>query len=317
MEYEEAQVGTFCLVESPSDPGFWCRCCIKKKITVNDGWQFRVFFVDYGDYGTVNLNELRILPNQFISRLPFQAIACSLSGVAPKNLDSWTKENTDFFVSLTRAPDGFMRKLHVEVKSKETGVDEVTNGPHYRVSLKNREEGEPKDIAHQMISENFAVHMEDEEYRSILRNSSVSKNQSEDNNLKDIPQKTKLNIDDEDEQRFDVSTDWLEFFYKCSETESHPIPQPIAASSVDEVSKPSDVEQNMNPVVEFEKSLTLIEHTLPMKDNSSRFPTTKWSQNKQDVFVTFFIESVELYNLELTENHLAFSTEVKGSRYSY
>lgn len=317
MTYEAAQVGTLCLAESPSEPGFWCRCCIKKKITVDDGWQYRVFFVDYGDYSTVQLNDLRTLPNQFISRLPFQAIACSLFGVAPKNSNNvWTEEDVDFFMSLTRAPDGFMHKLHAEVKSKASGVDEVTNGPHYQVHLKNRETGETKDIAQQMISGNFAVHMEDGDCDSTLRSSLLSKKQSEENNLKDISLKAKTTIEDEDEQKFDVSPDWLEFFYKCSETESHPTTQPNATTSIDEASKPSDIETNVKPLVELEKSLTLFEYTLPLKDNSSRFPTTKWSQNKQDVFVTFFIEPVGLYNLELTENHLTFSTEVNGLKYA-
>jgi ATP-dependent RNA helicase TDRD12 len=163
VAYEDAQLGSFCLVESPSEPGSWSRCCIKKKIVEDGVWKFQVFFVDYGDHTKVPLNATKSLPNQFISRLPFQAIACSLYGVGPKN-DSggWTEEDIGFFTSLTRASDGFMHVWHAQTKFKEAVKDEVTNGSHYHVTLLNREEKETS-LAQQMISKNYAISLENEQ----------------------------------------------------------------------------------------------------------------------------------------------------------
>ncbi|KAK9680726.1 DEAD/DEAH box helicase [Popillia japonica] len=54
------------------------------------------FFVDFGDYTKVQKNELKFLPDNFITRLPFQTIECSLYGVEPI-LDCWAYEATDVF----------------------------------------------------------------------------------------------------------------------------------------------------------------------------------------------------------------------------
>ncbi|GJQ87963.1 hypothetical protein Trydic_g12893 [Trypoxylus dichotomus] len=52
------------------------------------------FFVDFGDSTIVQTNELKFLPDDMITRLPFQAIECSLFGVKPV-LDFWAYEATD------------------------------------------------------------------------------------------------------------------------------------------------------------------------------------------------------------------------------
>ncbi len=40
--------------------------------------EIRVFYVDFGDYSWVNLNEIYPLNEKFLRILPFQAIECSL-----------------------------------------------------------------------------------------------------------------------------------------------------------------------------------------------------------------------------------------------
>jgi hypothetical protein len=45
--------------------------------------QLLVFFVDYGDYEKVSVNEVYPITKTFLSQLPFQAINCSLSGIKP------------------------------------------------------------------------------------------------------------------------------------------------------------------------------------------------------------------------------------------
>jgi hypothetical protein len=275
MTYEDAQVGTFCLVESPSESGTWCRCCIKKKIIENDAWKFQVFFVDYGDYTTVPVNALKTLSNQFISRLPFQAIACSLYGIGPKN-DSggWTEEDICFFTSLTRSFDGFMHVWHAQTKFKETVVDEVTNGPHYHVTLLNREEMEIPSLAQQMISKNYAISLENEEdFRAIVHSSAASMKSIEEKDSRDEACKSLQQLEDEEELKFDVSPGWIELFPKCQENEIQSFPN---SSETISTSKKMPVLQQ---TVDRDQNLALIDHTLPMKEISSRFPITKWAQS--------------------------------------
>ncbi|XP_057379935.1 putative ATP-dependent RNA helicase TDRD12 isoform X2 [Daphnia carinata] len=318
LTYEEARVGIFCLAESPTERGSWCRCCIKKKIIGHDASEFRVFFVDYGDYTTVPIHALKTLPAKFISRLPFQAIACSLYGVGPKN-DSggWTEEDVDFFSSLTTGPDGFMHVWHVQTKFKETVPDEVTKGPHYHVTLINREESEPQNLAQQLIDKNYAISLENnEDFRAIVRHSAAIKKEAEEKELRDKMCKSQLD-DAEDDLKFDVSPGWIDLFPKSQESEdtnSNADSRPSDEASGESVPA-SEEKLVVQQIVHGNQNLALIDHTMPLKDSLSRFPTTKWAQSEQDVCVTFVVGHLSDYTIELSENHLSFVADVNGSRY--
>eukprot|EP00058_Branchiostoma_floridae_P027349 XP_002612840.1 hypothetical protein BRAFLDRAFT_67212 [Branchiostoma floridae] len=58
-----------------------------------------LYYVDYGDSGVVKRENLRALRHDFLS-LPFQAVECSLAGVAPRGED-WSEQATDLFEELT------------------------------------------------------------------------------------------------------------------------------------------------------------------------------------------------------------------------
>ncbi len=319
MTYEDTHLETLCIAESPSQPGTWCRAWIKKKIVEDGTWQFRVFFVDYGDYSTLPLNKLRTLPTNFINRLPFQAIACSLHGVGPKTASgSWTKEDIDFFVSLTRDTKGYMHELHAHAKFKEF-INEVTKGPHYRISLINRQETEPQNLAEQMISQQRAIPLEnDEDFLAAVRCSTAHKKHIEAEEMKKATRQAQQLFEDEDERKFDISPSWIEeFALHCSTgTEKNPNPQSSQTNKpADAVSALPLKKINPKPVADSDSSLTLIEHTMPLKDKASHFPTTKWWQNDENINITFFVDNVSAYNLELTEDHLSFLADVNGLRY--
>ncbi|XP_032782601.2 putative ATP-dependent RNA helicase TDRD12 isoform X1 [Daphnia magna] len=319
VTYEEARVGSFCLAESPTERGSWCRCCIKKKIIGHDASEFQVFFVDYGDFATVPIHALKTLPAKFISRLPFQAIACSLYGVGPKN-DSggWTEEDVFFFSSLTTGPDGFMHVWHAQMKFKETVPDEVTNGPHYHVTLINREESEPQNLAQQMIAQNYAISLEnDEDFRAIVRHSAAIKKEAEEKALREKMCKSQQLSDTEDDMKFDVSPGWIDLFPKSQEsdeTKSNADSRPSDEASSKSVSA-SEEKLAVQQIIHGNQNLALIDHTMPLKDSLSRFPTTKWAQSEQDVCVTFVVGHLSDYTIELSENHLSFVADVNGSRY--
>ena len=299
LTYEGASEGSFCLAESPAGQGLWCRCQIKKKIAEDGGWIFQIFYLDYGDYATFPLSKLRNLPDQFVARLPFQAIACSLDGVCPRSADGkWTEEEIDNFVALTTDDDGCMDCLHVEVKRKGNDLDQVTNGPHYYVTLTNRQKSGPKDLASALITQNVAKPVNECD-RTIPNSVEPSKP------IEKQVQTTQFDII-EDEMKFDVSADCMELVIQSLAT------------------KPQSAYQSATPTASAsatptrpEKSLNLIDYAMPHKEEKSLFPTTKWSQNSEDVYLTFFLKSVGKYSLEFSENHLSFATTVGKSKYDY
>ncbi len=52
----------------------------------------------------------------------------------------------------------------------------------------------------------------------------------------------------------------------------------------------------------------------PVKSTESRFPTTKWSQNDQQVIITFHLPNVDEYQLELEQQKLNFLANINGNR---
>ena len=54
---------------------------------------------------------------------------------------------------------------------------------------------------------------------------------------------------------------------------------------------------------------------MPLKSTSSRFPTTKWSQNDDKVFVNFQLEDVLDYEVDYSSDYLTFAAEVNGLKY--
>jgi hypothetical protein len=157
LSFDEAQPGALVIAEEPGQPGAWCRGVVKK--VLNSTSQYEIFFVDYGDFRKVSLNDLRALPNEFVTKLPFQAIACSLKDLKPIHL-TWTEEANNYFSSLTRDSENYLRILNAIPEVKLQIPHEITGGPHYLIQLINQEEGEPRDLSQEMISNSFALALE-------------------------------------------------------------------------------------------------------------------------------------------------------------
>ena len=60
-----------------------------------------VFYLDYGDKAVVKYEQICDLKDDILNRMPFQAIECSLSGVAPKDGSGWSEEAISTFKELT------------------------------------------------------------------------------------------------------------------------------------------------------------------------------------------------------------------------
>lgn len=312
ITYESALEGTLCLAVSPEEQGMWCRCRIIEKIPAGDEWEFRVFYVDYGDYSIVPLSSLRKLPVQFITRLPFQAIACSLDDVFPKTENSqWTEQANESFKALTRDPDGYLSRLHVQVKLKEKNPDEVTNGPHYLVSLNNPEKSELNDLADSLISQDVAVRLPGEAPAAAPAVASAESKTAVDTQEPTLSQPTLLTskLIEDDDLKFDVSADCMELVVKSLQTNTTP------QSEINTDTRSVRSNEEISPSTPTNKQLTLIDYALPLKDKKSLFPTTKWSQNNQEILLTFFVKPAESYHLEFKENHISFTMDVEKTRY--
>uniref|UniRef100_A0A8B9QZW0 Tudor and KH domain containing n=1 Tax=Anas platyrhynchos TaxID=8839 RepID=A0A8B9QZW0_ANAPL len=76
--------------------GAWYRARVLGALP-GGGWD--LYYVDFGDNGEAQPGELRALRSDFLS-LPFQAIECSLAGVAPVGTE-WAEAALDAFEQLT------------------------------------------------------------------------------------------------------------------------------------------------------------------------------------------------------------------------
>lgn len=86
------------------------------------------FFVDHGDYITVNKSDLKFLTDELITKLPFQVIECKLYGLQP------LEKFVDGLYDYAFEPDSdLLRFLHVKIMTKETA--DVTEGKKYSVIL--------------------------------------------------------------------------------------------------------------------------------------------------------------------------------------
>lgn len=60
-----------------------------------------ILYLDYGDRSLVRYQQICDLKDDILKRMPFQAIECCLSGVAPKDASGWTEEAVSVFKELT------------------------------------------------------------------------------------------------------------------------------------------------------------------------------------------------------------------------
>ena len=127
----------------------------------------------------------------------------------------------------------------------------------------------------QMILKNSAISLENEEnFRSIVRGSALKKE------VMDEACNPPQQLSDE-ELRFDVSPGWLELFQKNHESKIQSLSN---SNSINNNTSKTTLTSKKIPgfqqTIDRDHSLALIDHTLPLKESLSRFPSTKWAQNE-------------------------------------
>ncbi|XP_077534618.1 uncharacterized protein LOC144146528 isoform X4 [Haemaphysalis longicornis] len=123
--------GTFWICAHPADKNYY-RTLVLETGNINTGWRARVLYVDYGNRGLVELDNLRPLP-EYLAKLPACAHRMSLALVNPFQGSKWGEAAKALFLNET----GFNTVLFAEKKSQhQTGLETVAevvlwnkNGP--------------------------------------------------------------------------------------------------------------------------------------------------------------------------------------------
>ncbi|XP_075301298.1 tudor and KH domain-containing protein [Opisthocomus hoazin] len=126
-----------------------------------DNGNLDLYYVDFGDNGEAPREALRALRSDFLS-LPFQAIECSLAGVAPAG-DEWEEAALEAFDRLTHCAlwQPLMAKISSYVQSG------LCARP--RVRLYDAQHGENLDIGAELVRLGYAVPCAQEEEEGLAQ----------------------------------------------------------------------------------------------------------------------------------------------------
>lgn len=130
----------------------------------------KVFYLDYGDEAVIQYKLICDLKDDFLKRMPFQAIECSLSGISPKEQNKWSEEAINKFRELSHNAlwktiyakvvdirvDAKKEKYVIELFDRQT----VVNGINGIVANNEDWDSSPTvhiSIGQQLIDQNLAV----------------------------------------------------------------------------------------------------------------------------------------------------------------
>jgi superfamily II DNA/RNA helicase len=144
--------------------------------------QLLVFFLDYGDYEKVSVNEVYPITKTFLTQLPFQAINCSLNGIKPfVDVDStpdvhlstnWSSESGDCFWETTHDKNNNHFMNFASIESFQTDPLE-NNKKKYSINLSAKNVSLHVNVAERLVKMKHARLDEEKELRvfSFIENS--------------------------------------------------------------------------------------------------------------------------------------------------
>jgi len=136
--------------------------------------QLLVFFVDYGDYEKVNVNEVYPITKTFLTQLPFQAISCSLNGIQPvwptdvssdvHSSTNWSTESGDCLWETTHDKNNNHLMNYASIESCQTDPLE-NNKKKYSINLFARNVSLSVNAAERLVKMKHARLCEDKELK--------------------------------------------------------------------------------------------------------------------------------------------------------
>lgn len=332
--------GSICLAKYEDE---WHRVRITSQ---NEDNSVTVFYVDFGDTENVTHEEIKCIPDWAITRLPFQAIECSLAGVQ-------SCDNVDKLFEMAH-----QSSLVAKVCRKKDAV--LTGGNHYVVALVDCSKPNPSILNKDLLElEGVIPHEEEMEYLNFeidesLRNRfggvaeaglPVSEYETFEENPGLNQPDAELNLSDLEFKDDDDTDDGLGNFEiygldKLTESFKHQnkeaveeLANQMKASTLDQKlpvktvgnnhtahidkanvkGKPQQVADEDEDWEEGEHEY-LGRNILPVLC-SARPPTTKWLEDLYFVWIKICVTGVEDYFLQWTCDSFQFSTSVNGRNY--
>lgn len=247
-----------------------------KIFSVNENL-IEVLLVDYGEIMSCNKSELFVLPNELITKIPFQTVHCSLMGVRPKyNMTIWPSKQ---IAAVQKLIQGYKTPLKMIVKKKNQRANDelmAIGMNSYDVTLANASREHLSDIA---ISSRFVDKVEIE--KSVVKKDEEEVETYEDNDVELLArmllQEMISNNDISDEE-----SDEEEFKDAHDEPEVDLQPEPI--------------ENVIEPPVSPSKASKL--------NFIQKHPKIEWRQNDNLVYLLISAIDIENYGLEVTDTSM-------------
>ncbi|XP_039278901.1 putative ATP-dependent RNA helicase TDRD12 [Nilaparvata lugens] len=164
--------GDICLAFYDEDES-WNRA---KVLEFKSATQVKIFFVDHGDFKVVGWNYLAKIPENFITRLPFQAMECELVGVRASNEDI----NFDEAIYELTECDELCKPLQAYVFDLELEAT-ITGGRKYSIVLIDTTSNPFVVINEELCRRGFADwHLDDEQkFDDIVSRCKVSESEED------------------------------------------------------------------------------------------------------------------------------------------
>lgn len=283
LDKDEIVIGCYyCLPDEVS--GNWCRV---KLIDVQDNIA-KCFYVDYGDFVSAPVENLKLLSDEFITKLPFQAIECSLYGVQPtassELIDALHEqsyeENTDYF-----------KTLYAMILSTEKSV---YGDMKYKIMLLDYYSGEVSSINSVLLRLNLAAEIPGERLDEIeLLPSSEIPDVSHEEEYINNDAENFVELKDDD---FDfISYDYNPY----AEADK------MALDKTDEPSKDKPKED-----------IGYIPMTAVVNTNKKLLPKVTWYQTELNIFLEFSFIDNQDYKLYIVRNRfLSFNSIYEDKHY--
>lgn len=250
---------------------------------------FQCLFVDLAEVEYVEKSDIKFLSNEFITRLPFQAIECKLHGIVPPE-DCWSTETIDILYDLLNNPNSEdCNQVFAKVVATEPAS--TTNGMLHSVLLAEYVDGQFNVINKYLIDEGLAVVEEgvDVDFEFTLPDSTREGNSSEG---EELPPK-------------DFVKEWTE---NCCA-----MPQ-LEGFNFDEADFYGDV-RTMETIAEQEnRKVTISRDTprreeeaitvQPFKSKSYFTPTVIWSEDETNIRLRVNLPGVEKFDFKILRNKI-------------
>lgn len=157
---DELKIGDIVIAPYPYDEHYYrCRVIeVEQDSYEKDNPLIKVYYLDFGDDAQFRKKELcRVINDEYLHRIPFQAIECELHGVTPAPpATSWSEEACSYFAHISYAAQWHPLLARVIGPAQ---ADEGVKRPPMIIELidtKNESKSD-QNLAHLLVEKGFAI----------------------------------------------------------------------------------------------------------------------------------------------------------------